>query len=479
METLDASPEFFCSYIQLPEAFYQRVFPTPVKAPQLVIWNQALSESLGLPFHHWTEDARCQFFAGNKTLPEIQPIALAYAGHQFGQFTMLGDGRAILAGEFKDKKGERFDLQWKGSGITPFSRRGDGRGTLSSMLREYLISEAIHYLGIPGTRTLAVVSTGEPVYRERVHPGGILMRVARSHIRFGTFEFARQWLPETSLKKLFEYTAMRHCPECLHAEVPALHFLESVMKSQIRLVCEWMRVGFIHGVMNTDNMAVSGETIDFGPCAFMNRYNPETVYSYIDEQGRYSFGRQPGILRWNLSVLAGTLLPLISEKEQVAAAAAGECLERFHRLFQQEWMNMMAEKTGINPELPEFPEVIRELLDWMHKAGVDYTGCFRALTYGEKYAAQPEIALPIDWLKKWEQVRRADWQDRMRAANPVYIPRNFFVEQALSDFENGNSESLKNMLQKIRNPYAIENMSEHPEVPTPEQEQQYNTFCGT
>jgi uncharacterized protein YdiU (UPF0061 family) len=321
------------TYAKLPAAFFTLQQPVPVAKPAIVFFNERLANDLGLGFLNEEEENIAGYFSGNKIPEGAQPLAQAYAGHQFGHFTMLGDGRAILLGEQIDPRGKRFDIQLKGSGQTPYSRRGDGRATLYSMLREYLISESMYHLGIPTTRSLSVVSTGEKVYREEVHNGAVLTRTANSHIRVGTFEYARRFCSAEDLRALTNYTIQRHYPEITDTDNPALELLKAVMHKQIDLMVNWMRVGFIHGVMNTDNMSIAGETIDYGPCAFMNAYNPRTVFSSIDTRGRYAFGNQPYIAQWNLTVFASALLPIISENQQKAVDLVKEVIEGFKEKF--------------------------------------------------------------------------------------------------------------------------------------------------
>ena len=335
------------SYARLPESLYAQLHPVPVRAPRVVIVNHALAESLGLDFHTLSEEEAALLFSGNALPDSMQPIAQAYAGHQFGHLSMLGDGRAILLGEHVTPAGERFDIQLKGSGQTPFSRRGDGRAALAPMLREYIISEAMHALHIPTTRSLAVVATGESVMRETMLPGAILTRVAASHIRVGTFEYVAGTGDKAGIKTLADYVIQRHYPDLGEVENPYLALLNSVIERQASLVAQWLLVGFIHGVMNTDNMTISGETIDYGPCAFMDAYDPDTVFSSIDQRGRYSYRNQPHMAQWNLARFAETLLPLIHPEQEKAVALAEQAIHAFPEIYQAHWLAGMRKKLGL------------------------------------------------------------------------------------------------------------------------------------
>lgn len=483
------------TYTSLPQQFYSRTRPTPVKEPQLVLLNEPLARELGLNPETLRGDQGARIFSGNELPPGSDPIAQAYAGHQFGHFTMLGDGRAVLLGEQVDPASRRWDVQLKGSGQTPYSRRGDGRAALAPMLREYLISEAMAALGIPTTRSLAVVTTGEPVFRETVLPGAVLTRVAASHIRVGTFEFAARFHGKAAVQSLADYAIHRHFPEVKLSPEPYREFLAQVMERQAQLLARWMGVGFIHGVMNTDNMLISGETIDYGPCAFMDRYDPETVFSSIDHQGRYALGNQPRIAHWNLTRLAETLLPLLNENEQEAILIAQGCLEGFSHTFSAHWLNVMHDKLGIldaEKSLIEDPSLIDDLLNLMEKYGLDFTLTFRALTRGEAPSpSDPAMGPEFEtawtaWKARWELRRGNDpetlqkAQLRMRQSNPDLIPRNHQVEAALSAFSDGqNPEPFQKLLQALSRPY--EDLPEHQAYlePAPEGAEPYQTFCGT
>jgi len=384
----DCGFQFQTTYTDLPDGFYTRLDPAPAPTPEMVILNDGLAASLGLDFSALTDQEKAALFAGN-TLPEgAEPFAQAYAGHQFGHFTILGDGRAHVWGEHMTPDGQRLDIQFKGSGRTPYSRRGDGRAALGPMLREYIISEAMHALGIPTTRSLAVVTTGEDVLRETMLPGAILTRVAASHIRVGSLEFAAAQGDKDTVVALLNYTINRHDPDLKDAENKALAMLERVMERQSDLIVHWMRVGFIHGVMNTDNMTISGETIDYGPCAFMDAYDPNTVFSSIDQMGRYAYANQPVIAQWNIARLAEALLPLIDADIDRAVQKAEEAVNRFPALYKTKWLAMMRAKLGLFGAQDGDEKLISDLLDWMQHHHADWTNTFRDLSIGKKPAEQ-------------------------------------------------------------------------------------------
>lgn len=466
------------TYTDLPDTFYNLQAPDLVKKPELVFFNESLAHDLGLDFLKKEKAKIADYFSGNKVPQGAQPLSQAYAGHQFGYFNMLGDGRAILLGEQVDSLGNRFDIQLKGSGRTPFSRGGDGRATLNSMLREYLISESMHGLGISTTRSLAVVSTGEQVYRGPIHEGGVLTRVASSHIRVGTFEFARTFGSIEDLQSLTDYTIQRHYPEIAKTDHPALELLKIVMHKQIDLVIDWMRVGFIHGVMNTDNMSISGETIDYGPCAFMNAYHPKKVYSSIDKNSRYAFGNQSYIANWNLTIFANALLPLISDNEEKAVKLANGVLNEFQKRFEYQWYNMMFNKLGIvNPNKKD-RVLVNDLLKLMEVHKTDYTQLFLALekdeTLDASLFAQKEFK---NWLQDWKI--RNPVLAQMKKYNPRIIPRNHWVENALETAVKGDMMPFKNLLKLLSKPY-----DDHPnelmyEKTPADFDASYQTFCGT
>lgn len=478
--------KFDNTYLHLPEIFYTNLVPAPVPEPEMVILNTPLAIELGLDFSEISLDKQAVLFGGNQMPESAEPFAQAYAGHQFGHFSMLGDGRAIVWGEHITPTGQRFDLQFKGSGPTPYSRGGDGRAPLGPMLREYIISEAMQALNIPTTRSLAVVTHGEQVYRETVLPGAILTRVASSHIRVGTFQFAALKEDQETTQALLDYTIKRHYPEIKEKQNKALFLLKAVIEKQAELITHWMRVGFIHGVMNTDNMALSGETIDYGPCAFMDTYDPGTVFSSIDHAGRYAYANQPAITQWNLARLAETLLPLINENAEKARDLAEEAINGFGVVYKEKSLSMLRAKVGLFGEQPEDEKLITDLLDWMHQKGADYTNTFLDLTNeappkGESYNS--------DTFKEWH----TRWQARvvkntqplesslalMRANNPVVIPRNHIVEQALDAATNGDLHPLKNLLAALQEPYKNSSDLKPYQCPPKPEEKVCHTFCGT
>jgi len=475
------------SYTHLPKLFFSFTNPTPVESPKLVAFNKSLSDALGLNTQALQSDEGASELAGNKLPVGAQPIAQAYAGHQFGHFTMLGDGRAVLLGEQVTPQEERFDVQLKGSGRTPYSRGGDGRAAIGPMLREYIISEAMFALGIPTTRSLAVVTTGEKVYREAVLPGAILTRVADSHLRVGTFQYAAHWGNSEELRALADYALLRHYPRAKHADNPYLALLQEVVNRQAVLISKWQLVGFIHGVMNTDNMTISGETIDYGPCAFMDIYDPETVFSSIDTRGRYAYGNQPKIAAWNLARLAETLLPLLHEDENQALKMAQDVIAGFDRIYDNSWMSGMRAKLGLFNEEQEDESLFINLLDMMHKYAADYTNTFRALTLNKLEGAN---LFGTDEFKKWHEL----WQSRlgrqqesmdaclqlMRKSNPAVIPRNHRVEEALeAASKQGDYSVMETLLTILADPYAYSpEQEEFTKLPSPSS-CRYRTFCGT
>lgn len=463
-----------------------RIAPTPVKAPSLVILNHALANTLGLSFLETNADDLAQLFSGN-ILPEgSAPIAQAYAGHQFGHFTMLGDGRAHLIGEQVAPDGKHYDIQLKGSGQTPYSRRGDGRAALAPMLREYLISEAMHALGIPTTRSLAVVTTGEPVLRDTALQGAILTRVAASHIRVGTFEYAAALEDKEGLKALADYAIARHYPELSSHDTPYLAFLNTVIEQQAKLVASWMHVGFIHGVMNTDNMTISGETIDYGPCAFMDHFAMDTVFSSIDRNGRYAFGNQAAIAQWNLARFAETLLPLLHTDMNTAADLAESAIERYSVAFNEAWLSGMRRKLGLFGEDADDLPLIQSLLEWMQQAGSDYTATFRDLMSetiptGEAY----QFSTFHDWHTRWKARLARNPKPLkssfclMRANNPVIIPRNQHVDDALTAAQDGNLKPFHALLETVQHPFNETDSNLPFRTPPPHATPNHQTFCGT
>lgn len=472
------------SYVCLPESFYAQLRPVPVRVPHVVMLNHALAESLGLDIRTLPIEEAALLFSGNVLPGAAEPIAQAYAGHQFGNFTMLGDGRAILLGEHLTPADERFDIQLKGSGQTLFSRRGDGRAALGPMLREYIISEAMHALNIPTTRSLAVVTTGESVMRDTILPGAILTRVAASHIRVGTFEYAAR---KEDIKTLADYAIHRHYPALSESENPYLALLNSVMERQASLVAKWLLVGFIHGVMNTDNMAISGETIDYGPCAFMDAYDPETVFSSIDHHGRYSYSNQPHAAQWNLARFAETLLPLLHPAQEKAVALAEEAIHSFPGIYQSYWVGGMRKKLGLFTEEAEDIQLIETLLTWMQRHHADYTNSFRALAseYLPKDAVFRDAAF-VEWHACWQaRLSRQPNSKKssfclMRANNPAILPRNHRVEEALvAASEHDDYSLVQQLLAALVNPYADAPEYRDYRTPPAPSERVYQTFCGT
>ncbi|PIC68179.1 hypothetical protein CSV71_04530 [Sporosarcina sp. P21c] len=472
-----------CSYRELPETFYTVVEPNTVSSPQLVLTNEELAVSLGLDENQLHSEEAIAIFAGNERLEAMDPIAQAYAGHQFGNFTMLGDGRAMLLGEQLTPGGQRVDIQLKGSGRTPYSRGGDGRAALGPMLREYLISEAMHGLNIPTTRSLAVTVTGEPVLRETALTGAVLTRVASSHLRVGTFQYAAARQVVADLRELADYTIARHFPEAASDSQPYLALLEQIIRRQASLIAKWQLVGFIHGVINTDNMAISGETIDYGPCAFMDTYNPQTVFSSIDVQGRYAYRNQPGIAEWNLTRFAETLVPLLHEEQTEAVALAESKLAEFARLYMTEWLGGMRCKLGLSNEEEADETLIKDLLAMMETHQVDYTNTFRSLTLGKQEDMFNRREFKA-WKERWiERLQRQtlDVQEveaLMKQHNPSVIPRNHSVEEALKAAEAGDMHPFVKLLAVLENPYAY-TVEQEEYVNPPEDGTAFQTYCGT
>tara|TARA_E500000331_G_scaffold335398_1_gene361486 strand:+ start:525 stop:1967 length:1443 start_codon:yes stop_codon:yes gene_type:complete len=471
------------SYSKLSNNFKEEIKPTPVDDPELVILNKELANNLNLDFSKIDKKKLSEIFSGN-SLPEgTKSIAQAYAGHQFGHFTMLGDGRAVLLGEHLVNKNKRFDIQFKGSGKTSFSRGGDGRAVLGPMLREYIISEAIHALNIPTTRSLAVVKTGEKVVRESLLQGAILTRVATSHIRVGTFQYIAATQNIDDLKTLVNYTINRHYPEIKSSKTKALDLLNLVMEKQCQLVVDWMRVGFIHGVMNTDNMAISGETIDYGPCAFMDHYDPKTVFSSIDKFGRYAFSNQPPITKWNLARFAECLIPLIDKNENTSIKIASEIIDNFQNIYEEKWLNMMRDKLGLFGEDINDKKLIKDLLKLMEKNKSDYTNTFYNLMdiKNNIYKDKNFIIWINNWKKRINSNKTSNQKqiELMKKSNPVVIPRNHKVEEALAAAEEGNFEVVINLLSILKKPYDLQKNSADYQSPPLLSDQKYQTFCGT
>jgi uncharacterized protein YdiU (UPF0061 family) len=475
------------SYARLPDSFYARLDPTPVPSPKLVMLNVPLAESLGLDVQALQSPDGAEILAGNRLPEGASPLAQAYAGHQFGHFTMLGDGRALLLGEQLAPSGERVDIQLKGSGPTPYSRGGDGRAALGPMLREYIISEAMHALGIPTTRSLAVVTTGQTIIREDLLPGAVLTRVAASHLRVGTFQYVAGWRSAEELRILADYAIRRHFPEIQAEENRYLSLLQKVIERQAGLIAKWQLVGFIHGVMNTDNMSICGETIDYGPCAFMDTYDPATVFSSIDVHGRYAYGNQPPIAVWNLARFAESLLPLLHENENTAVELAEAALDRFAEQFRRNWLAGMRAKLGLFHEEEQDETLIESLLRLMQKHRADYTNTFRSLTLGKREQAglwgSEEFA---QWLEQWQaRLCRQDEPEAavrqlMRKNNPAVIPRNHRVEEALeAAVEEGDWSVAEQLLSVLSNPYGYTAEQEEYAITPPPSAIPYRTFCGT
>jgi serine/tyrosine/threonine adenylyltransferase len=477
--------KFENTYAKLPDILVTKLVPVPVKKPKLIIFNDRLAKDLGLDVNSVTEDDLTNLFSGNKLPAGSEPLAQAYCGHQFGHFVMLGDGRAIVLGEHLTPSGKRIDIQFKGSGRTPYSRSGDGRAALGPMLREYIISEAMHGLNIPTTRSLAVVATGEIVQREVALQGAVLTRVASSHLRVGTFQYLAARQDIKSLKELVSYTIKRHYPEFINSKNQALELLRIVIKKQAYLIAEWMRVSFIHGVMNTDNMTISGETIDYGPCAFMDYYDPKTVFSSIDLHGRYAFGNQPNIAEWNLARFAEAILPLFDLDNKKAVSIAEQEINNFKDIFKNNFTKMMKGKLGLISNEIEDDKLMKDLFQLMFKNEADYTNTFVYLMNGsvpqEKLIKDKNF---IEWKNKWNS-RLSRNQDIIKAKelmtknNPIIIPRNHLIESALSKAEQGNLDEFNKLILALKDPYKDNGQYTGLKNPAPQSEKKYQTFCGT
>ena len=473
------------TYSELSDIFREKIRPVPVNNPELVILNESLASELNLNFSDIDKDELSKIFSGN-TLPNgSNSIAQAYAGHQFGHFTMLGDGRAILIGEHTTKSNKKFDVQFKGSGKTSFSRNGDGRAALGPMLREYVISEAMNGLKIPTTRSLAVVKTGENIKRETTLQGAILTRVASSHIRVGTFQYIAARQKEDELKTLLDYTIDRHYPEIKSSNNQALDLLNLLIDQQCDLVVNWMRVGFIHGVMNTDNMTVSGETIDYGPCAFMDTYDPKTVFSSIDQMGRYAYCNQPVITKWNLARFAECLVPLIDKDQDKAIKIATEKINSFEKKYEEKWMNMMRDKLGLFGLDKKDKFLILDLLTWMHEKKADYTNTFCNLM--DLTTKKDELFDDNDfmnWKKRWEErLSKNNGSTKkslelMKNNNPLVIPRNHKVEEALEAAEKNDLKPFNKLIEILKDPYTQKDDIINYQTPS-NLDEKYQTFCGT
>ena len=457
------------SYLTLPEIFYSKTRAEKFPNLTILLRNKNLINKLNMESDNF--DTVIIESINNR---EINSFSQAYAGHQFGHFTILGDGRATLLGEHINNKNERFDVQLKGSGKTPYSRNGDGKGTLKSMLREYIVSEAMHNLNIKTTRSLAILNTGEKIQRETFEEGGILVRVAKSHIRVGTFQLASLSKKQNDIKELLEYTINRLHPEILNENDKYLKFFEKITEDQINLIINWQRVGFIHGVMNTDNMSLSGETIDYGPCAFLDEYNPNKVFSSIDKNGRYAFSNQPKIALWNLARLAETFLHLVDRKEEIAIKKIEYILKKNESTYQDNWLEMMKDKIGINDNHEKDNELIKELLDLMHIFKLDYTNTFVLIRNNNL----KKFDFMLDWVSKLNQRKKLNKKIEAKNSNPMIIPRNHIVEKVLNESTNGNFKNLNKFISLLKKPYESSIPEEYIAEPTNE-EKVYQTFCGT
>ena len=473
------------TYSNLSDSFKENINPTPVRDPKLILLNEELANKLSLDFSKANSKQLSEIFSGNSLPKGSKSIAQAYAGHQFGHFTMLGDGRAVLIGEHLSKDNKRYDIQLKGSGKTNFSRNGDGRAALGPMLREYIISEGMYYLGIPTTRSLAVVKTGEEVIRETPLQGAILTRVASSHIRVGTFQYIAVRQKTAELEIMLDYVIKRHYPEINQSENKSTALLNILLDKQIDLVINWMRVGFIHGVMNTDNMSISGETIDYGPCAFMDVYDPKTVFSSIDRMGRYAYCNQPIITKWNLARFAECLIPLIDKEENKAVKIASKIIKSFEKKYEEKWLKMMKNKLGMFGTDEKDKLLIIDLLTWMHQNKVDYTNTFCHLMNEEVQKDKNyEDEYFKNWKKRWR--KRLEFGDRsfeknltmMRSFNPLVIPRNGKVEESLKAANCGDFTPINQLLNILSKPYTKQKNITDYQIP-PAFSEKYKTYCGT
>ncbi|MDQ3566291.1 MAG: YdiU family protein [Pseudomonadota bacterium] len=483
------------TYARLPERFFARVLPTSVRAPRFIRVNGLLAAQLGLDPDLLASEEGVEVLAGNRVAETAEPIATAYAGHQFGTFVpQLGDGRAILLGELVDRVGVRRDVQLKGSGRTPYSRGGDGRAALGPVLREYVVSEAMAAMRIPTTRALAAVMTGEVVIRETVLPGAVLTRVASSHIRVGTFEFFASRGDVEGLRLLADHVIARHYPDAAHSERPYRALLDAVVRAQAELIAKWMLVGFIHGVMNTDNMSIAGETIDYGPCAFMDAYDHGAVFSAIDRQGRYAYSRQPAIGEWNLARLAECLLPLLSDDMDVAIAEAEQALDAYRPIFERAYQGGLRRKLGLLMEREGDAELGRDMLQAMGTNGADFTLTFRRLSdaaFGQEDGAgvRSLFANPSaydEWAQRWRQRLEQEATDAatrgaaMLAVNPAFIPRNHRVEAVIrAAVDEGDFDPFHELVTVLSNPFEAQPALARYADPPADHERVLRTFCGT
>ncbi|NBB50246.1 YdiU family protein [Rhizobium sp. CRIBSB] len=480
------------SYARLPQTFHRPAKPAAARAPELIRFNRELAEELGLDEGGADEVQLAQLLSGQVIPVGAEPLAQAYAGHQFGHFNpQLGDGRALLLGEVIDRHGNRRDIQLKGAGRTAFSRNGDGLAALGPVLREYIVSEAFAALNVPATRALAAVATGEQVVRETLLPGAVFTRVAASHIRVGTFQFFAAQGDEDAVKTLADHVIDRHYPDARAADNPYLAMLTLIAERQARLIARWLSIGFIHGVMNTDNMAISGETIDFGPCAFLDEYDPRKVFSSIDQRGRYAYANQPGIAQWNIARLAECLLPLLEADEEKAVEAANGVLKGFGDTFQTEWLDLFKAKLGMAGEGADDRLLVTDFLELMHQGEADFTLTFRTLSKVAGGAAMETLTdlftTPLglsDWLVRWrariEDARtEAQRQAAMEAVNPALIPRNHRIEEAIAAAIYNDFSFFHRLVEALANPYAEDPETADLRVPPTPDERVTRTFCGT
>lgn len=485
------------SYLNLPESFYQKQFPTKVSSPKWIQFNKKLAKELELNISESTSDEALSFFAGNNIPENLSPIAQAYAGHQFGHFVpQLGDGRAVLLGELESKENKLFDVQLKGAGQTKFSRNGDGRAAIGPVVREYIVSEAMHALGIKTTRALAAVITGEKVQRETALPGAILTRVAASHIRVGTFEYFAAKGDIEAIRKLADYVINRHYNFIKDEKNPYLSLLQEVMKAQAKLVASWMGVGFIHGVMNTDNTSIAGETIDYGPCAFLDEYDPQKTFSSIDRNGRYAYNNQGYIAQWNMARFAETLLPILDEDFDKAVAIAENEIVSFKDLFENEWRVVMCAKLGLQTIQKDDVLLVQEFLELMQRNKVDFTNSFRLLTHAINDANNAFINLEElfssekeefnHWFSKWqrrlqnENIKIDEVAEFMKQKNPAFIPRNHQIEKVIKAAEKDlRYDEMEQLMKVLESPYQEQDENKNYMIPPSQEEKIKHTFCGT
>jgi len=485
--------EFDNSYSRLPSHFYARVNPETVSDPTLIQVNTDLAGQLGIDTAWLQSPDGLAMLSGNRLPDGSDPISMVYAGHQFGQWVpRLGDGRAILLGEVINSRGVRFDIQLKGSGRTPYSRQGDGRAALGPVMREYIVSEAMAALGLPTTRALAFVTTGDEVLRETPLPSAVLTRVAQSHVRVGTFQYFHSQNSIEAMKTLADYVIARHYPDAAGEENPYLALLDGVVNRQAELIAQWMSIGFIHGVMNTDNMQIAGETIDYGPCAFMDSFHPDTVFSFIDRNGRYAWGNQPAIGQWNLQRLADALMPIIDDDQERAAEMAEASIGRFGPIFNHRMISIFCQKMGLSPDIEESAKMVGETFAVMAKSSVDFTLFFRQLTRIASGEDKAEFVSLFDdreaassWLLEWRShvendgVPNEERAASMRQLNPIFIPRNHMIENVIKHGEEGDFKPFHQMVELLANPYDEQPECAGFELPPKQDEIVEHTFCGT